>query len=238
MAAPVYAPEFVEWVLAQRMSKRAELARDILLERGTVTTAELSQLGYDHPPRAIGDLKDAGITVLSKLINVDGRRMSQYTLVDVQGGTEAIRRQLPKKFREDLYELFDYRCAVCGGDYSARELQTDHRIPFRIAGDPEVLDGQDFMPLCGSDNRAKSWTCEHCPNWTLKDPNMCRTCYWASPDAYEHIAGVPERRLGLAMQGEDVPMFDRIRELAAEDGVEVGSWVEERLRHLLSEYDD
>jgi 5-methylcytosine-specific restriction endonuclease McrA len=235
VASADYSPEFVAWVLAQKMSKRAVRARDILLERGTVTTADLNALGYDHPPRAIGDLKDAGITLVREMVTVDGRRMAQYRLLDTLGGDEAIRRQLPKKFREALYDAHDHQCAVCGGRFTARELQTDHRIPFRIAGDPDTLDTAAFMPICGSDNRAKSWTCEHCVNWTKRDPEMCRDCYWASPDDYRHIAGEPERRLVVALRGPDVRLFDHISAQAQDRGVSVGEWVVIRLREIADE---
>jgi hypothetical protein len=217
------------------MSKRAEAARDILLERGTVTTAELNGLGYDHPPRAIGDLKDAGVTVSTRMISVDGRRMAQYSLVDTVGSTERNRKQLPKKFREALYQQHVYRCAICGGRYTGRELQVDHRIPFRISGDPDVLTLDSFMPLCGSDNRAKSWTCEHCPNWLARDPDMCRTFYWANPDEYAHIAGEEERRLIMAIQGTEVAIFDRIKEAAEADDQSPGDWVQRRLSRLIDE---
>lgn len=215
------------------MSKRAETARDILLERGVVTTAELNQLGYDHPPRAIGDLRDAGVTVIRKMISVGGRRMAQYSLVDTKGSMERGRIPLPKRFREALYDEYHYRCAICGGTYTSRELQADHRVPFRISGDPKVLALDDFMPLCGSDNRAKSWTCEHCVNWERKDTSMCRTCYWASPDEYSHIAGVAERRLILAIRGDDVVTFDSIKAAADAAGISLGEWVLQRFARLL-----
>ena len=215
------------------MSRRAETALDILLERGTVTTAELNELGYDHPPRAIGDLKDAGVTIVRTMVTVEGRRMAQYTLVDTTGGSERVRRQLPKRFREQVFSEHAYRCAVCGGQFTSRELQLDHRIPFRIAGDPDELAVEDFMPLCGSDNRGKSWTCEGCVNWTRKDPDMCITCYWANPRSYRHIAGVEERRVIMAIRGEDVAIADRIGELAASEGATSGEWIQSRLSYLL-----
>jgi len=223
------------WIKAQPMSKRAATARDIMLERGTVTTSELKDLGYDHPPRVIGDLRDAGVTVITKRISISGKRIGQYTLVDTIGSSERNRKQLPKKFREELYRRYSHHCAICGGEYSSRELQVDHRIPFRISGDPQNLVFEDFMPLCGSDNRAKSWTCEHCSNWQMKNPNMCSSCYWASPDQYLHIAGREERRLVLAIQGDDVSMFDRIREAAEATGLSPGKWVQRRLPYLADE---
>jgi 5-methylcytosine-specific restriction endonuclease McrA len=218
------------------MSKRAEAALQILLERGMVTTAELNQLGYDHPPRAIGDLKDAGVTIAKTMVTVEGRRMAQYTLVDTVGGSESIRRQLPKKFREQVFSGHSYRCAVCGGRFTSRELQLDHRIPFRIAGDPQELAVEDFMPLCGSDNRGKSWTCENCTNWTAKDPNLCATCYWADPQSYRHIAGVEERRIIIAVRGKGITVVDGIGELAAREGITPGEWVQSRLGYLLDNH--
>jgi hypothetical protein len=217
------------------MPKRAAAARDMLLKHGTVTTAELNDLGYDHPPRAIADLKDVGVTVTKRMIQVNGRRMAQYSLVDTIGSTERNRKNLPKKFREALYLQYDYRCAICGGHYTARELQVDHRIPFRISGDPDVPAPENFMPLCGSDNRAKSWTCEHCTNGLVKDPDMCSDCYWASPDEYTHIAGQEERRLIMAIQGREVAIFDRINEAAEADGLSPGDWVQQRLSRLIDD---
>ena len=215
------------------MSKRAQTGLEIVLARGTVTTAELNQLGYDHPPRVIGDLKDAGVTVLRSLVTVEGRRMAQYTLVDTVGSSESTRRQLPKKFREQVFSEHDYRCAVCGGQFTSRELQLDHRIPFRIAGDPDDLMVDNFMPLCGSDNRGKSWTCESCANWNKRDQDMCTTCYWANPRSYRHIAGIEERRVVIAVRGEGVTIVDHIEELAAGESMTPGEWIQKRLGYLL-----
>ncbi|AUI68090.1 hypothetical protein AL038_18250 [Beggiatoa leptomitoformis] len=59
--------------------------------------------------------------------------------------------------------------------FEARYLQVDHRVPYEVSGN--IVDKQDiehFMPLCGSCNRAKSWSCEHCDNWkTEKSPSLC-----------------------------------------------------------------
>ena len=79
----------------------------------------------------------------------------------------------------------------------------DHRIPFRVGGDPEEWSDDTVMLLCASDNRAKSWTCENCPNWETRDLDICASCYWSHPDgAYEHVAGERQRRLVLTWQGE------------------------------------
>jgi hypothetical protein len=61
VSSAYYSDEFAAWVRGRRVSGRAEKARELLLAHGTVTTGDLAALGYDHPPRAIADLKDAGI---------------------------------------------------------------------------------------------------------------------------------------------------------------------------------
>ena len=114
-------------------------------------------------------------------------------------------------------------------EYSGRILQPDHRVPFRIGGDPDEWKSQYFMPLCGSDNRAKSWSCETCPNWTARDPATCASCYWASPDSYEHVATVPERRVSLVVRSvSEIDEFDRLAKEAMEQGVALPELLSER----------
>lgn len=77
-------------------------------------------------------------------------------------------------------------------------LQVDHRVPYEIAGEPRQVNPDEFMLLCGSANRAKSWSCEHCDNWRqLKRRDVCASCYWAFPEDYQHVAMNPRRRLDL-----------------------------------------
>lgn len=194
-----------------------------MIDNGFVTTADLSEMGYEHPPRAVADIKDAGIRVERKMVVVDGRRMAQYALA-VEVGDESMsgRRQLPKSFRDALFEKWQYRCAMCQGEFTSRELQADHRIPFRLSGESLTLDPADFMPLCPSCNRAKSWSCEGCTNWNERLVSMCRKCLWASPDGYTHIAGRPERRLDIAWTGHaEVHAYDRLAIRAQSDNVSI-----------------
>ncbi|WP_407938813.1 HNH endonuclease [Micromonospora rubida] len=125
------------------------------------------------------------------------------------------RRLLPRAFRESLYARWSYRCAVCNGKFTSRELQTDHRIPYRVSGESLEHISNDFMPLCPSCNRAKSWSCENCPNWENRVPSECETCLWGSPENYSHIATIPERRLHLSWSGNtEVGHFDRLSDRA------------------------
>lgn len=73
----------------------------------------------------------------------------------------------------------------------------------------------DYMLLCATCNRAKSWSCEQCKNWLEdRDPTMCATCYWAQPTAYTHVAMQPERRLTLIWQAADVEQYNQLRRAA------------------------
>ncbi len=91
--------------------------------------------------------------------------------------------------------------------HSRKAIQIDHRVPFEVDGEPE-LQPENFMLLCGSANRAKSWSCEHCQNWNnLKDKSICLSCYWAYPESYSHIAMRQVRRIDLLWQGKEVEIY-------------------------------
>jgi hypothetical protein len=65
-------------------------------------------------------------------------------------------------------------------------------------------DPADYMLLCGSCQRAKSWSCEHCDNWReARQPEICKKCYWAYPEKYTHIALQDHRRLDIVWLGEE-----------------------------------
>ncbi|WP_369122544.1 HNH endonuclease [Micromonospora craterilacus] len=136
------------------------------------------------------------------------------------------RRILPKAFKENLCEHWSYRCAVCNGRFTTRELQADHRVPYRVSGESLELIPEDFMPLCPSCNRAKSWACENCPNWERRVAAECKTCLWGSPQSYLHIAMVPERRLHLSWSGEDeVAEFDQLSARASAENATIAQLV-------------
>lgn len=201
------------------MSKRARAALKIMLERGTVTTKVLQdKYGLDHPPRAIRDLKDAGVLVGSRRVRDSGKTISEYFLEDPSAPSRggAPRNPIRKVDKERIIAEFDGKCAVCG-THSSR-LQLDHRIPFAIAGDPSEWTRETAMPLCPSDNRAKSWACEHCPNWVNRDADLCLGCMWCRPEDYDHISMVPERRLVItAHTEEDVDTLRWVEDRAADE---------------------
>jgi hypothetical protein len=171
-------------------AKRAKTVIDHILENGYITTDQLHDIyGYDHPPRAIRDVREQGIPILRFTVKgKNNRKIAAYQFGDpaqMRNGILDGRKTFSKKFKEELLELYDSKCAICVSKFESRYLQIDHCIPFEIAGETE----KTFMLLCGSCNRVKSWSCEHCSNQMKeKDIELCRHCYWANPEHYSHIA--------------------------------------------------
>ncbi|MDV7992076.1 HNH endonuclease signature motif containing protein [Rhodococcus sp. IEGM 1374] len=223
--------QYVEWLSGLKVSKRAVAARDYLIQNVTVTTEKLAEMGYDHPPRIIADLKEAGVTLDKTTVKSStGKNIAQYFLVEKITDGRAKRIAIPKKFREDLNAAYDHRCAICTGQFEGRELQADHRVPFFVGGDKPILDQADYMPLCASDNRSKSWSCEHCENFEIKDVDTCVSCFWAHPEQYSHVAMRDERRINLTFQGDDVEVVDHLKSKAESAGLSVEQLAKQRLR--------
>lgn len=220
-------------LLAGVTGKRPRTVIDHILKNGYITTEELKNTyGYNHPPRAVRDVREAGVPIETiRVVGSDGRKIAAYTFGDpskIIAGRLNGRVVIPKEFKQRLCAEHDSRCGVCCGPYDERYLQADHRIPYEVAGDQsyETWALEDFMPLCGSCNRAKSWSCEQCANWLgAKDPDVCRTCYWAHPEKYEHIAGRDERRVVVVWQGDEIVFFDQIAEEANVAGVTTSDYL-------------
>jgi hypothetical protein len=213
-----YSEEFIAWITALPMSARARRARDHLLEFGSLTTEELANMGYDHAPSAVRDLRDAGATIArSNVKSSTGKTIRRYTLVEEFTTGRAGRVGIPKKFREKLNKEFGNKCGICDGLFEDRELQADHRVPFLIGGDKSELRLEDYMPLCASDNRSKSWSCEHCPNLDARDESICGTCFWAFPLSHTHVATREERRLSITFQGPEIKTYESLKAQAAHE---------------------
>ena len=75
-------------------------------------------------------------------------------------------------------------------------------------------DIEQYMLLCPSANRAKSWTCEHCVNWTKKEPAFCVKCYWAHPEDYAHVAGKQQKAICVVFTGDEIQDYNRLIEIA------------------------
>ena len=90
-------------VIAEGKNKRAIAVLKALLDKGTISTDELQEMGYNHAPRAVGDVRDAGIPIITGSATSDksGRRMAVYSFGDpsqIQGGRVGGRSAFPKAF--------------------------------------------------------------------------------------------------------------------------------------------
>jgi hypothetical protein len=221
--------------------KRARIVVEHILRYGSITTDVLKEkYGYDHPPRAIKDVSDQGIPLVKTIVRKkDGKRMAEYRFGDldnITAGRVGGRANFPKAFKAALIAAQGQRCALCNAPFEPRYLQIDHRIPYVVAGDgaSSDLNVKDYMLVCGSCNRAKSWSCEDCPNGVVgKDPNVCAVCYWASPLNYLHVATLDIRRLDLTWTRDEVPDFDAAKAKAGTNEDAMPKFVKDAVRRAI-----
>jgi hypothetical protein len=204
-------------------AKRPKTIIDHILKHGQITTEEIKNIyGYNHPPRAVRDVREHGIPIETlRVTGSDGRKIAAYRFGDpnnMRFSKLSGRTALSKTTKDFLINKYGCRCFIYLEELDDKELQIDHRIPFEIVGDniSGELDPDDFMLLSASANRAKSWACEHCANWiNIKNSDICLDCYWAYPDNYSHIAMHKLRRVDILWQGDtEVEQYELLKEKA------------------------
>jgi len=226
-------------------AKRAKTVIDHILKHGYITTEELArEYGYDHPPRAARDVREQGIPLETfRIKGTHGRSIGAYKFGDpakIRRGVLSGRKAWPKNLKDTLVATYGSRCGVCWTEYEPRYLQIDHRVPYEVVGDVAgELDASDFMLLCSSCNRAKSWSCEHCRNWKKDHAvSVCQTCYWATPENYAHVALRLIRRLDVTWSGDEVPDYDQLVELSKHARKKLPDFVKHLLHDVLEKPPD
>lgn len=221
----------------QIKAKRAKIVIDHILRHGFITTEDLKDIyKYDHPPRAIRDVRESGVPLITHQLQSGktGRTIAAYTFGDprnIQRGRIGGRKIFPKKFKEELLDMYGSRDAFTQEKLEPRYLQIDHRIPYQIRGDGDELDVHDFMLIDASSQRAKSWSCESCDNFKSKQlVELCQTCFWASPEKYTHIALEEKRRLEITWSGSEADEFDAISRRCESQGMEIREYIKALLR--------
>ncbi len=96
-----------------------------------------------------------------------------------------------------------------------------------------MMDLESFMLLSPSANRDKSWACEHCVNWIDKNVDMCKKCYYAYPENYEHIAGKKEKRLNIIFRDKDMQLYENLVKQAESHGISY----EDEAKRIISYYE-
>lgn len=114
------------------------------------------------------DVKEHGIPIeRTTVTGSSGRKIAAYRSAD--SSTVKVRRfdgrtGLSKQIKDALIANYGCRCFVYLEKMPEAALQIDHRIPYEVGGEPDIMSPDDFMLLGGSANRAKSWSCQHCDN--------------------------------------------------------------------------
>jgi hypothetical protein len=233
-----YSQEFLD-LLKSVTAKRPRTVIDHILQYGFITTEDLkNKYGYNHPPRAVRDVKEYGIPIeMYRVEGSDGRKIAAYRFGEFS--PEMMHRisgrtALSKKIKEDLIALHGAKCFIYNEIMDENDLQIDHRVPFEVGGDfVGEQEPEYYMLLSPSANRLKSWACEKCSNWNNeKDKEICLTCYWAYPENYSHIAQTPIRRLDIIWQGEEISVYETLKKQAQNEKSEI----KDIIKKLLEKY--
>lgn len=213
-------PEFYAACIAVT-SKRPRTVIRHVLTHGFITTEELSELySYDHPPRAVRDVRENGIPLETYYVTSKktGRKIAAYRFdaTKAVAGRVGGRKAFSKQFKDKLIDAYGTRSALTNEPLESRYLQIDHRIPYEVAGNTNAESVESYMLLDASAQRAKSWSCEHCKNFiSIKDPSICGGCFWAFPENYTHVAMHEERRLDVVWTSEETMHYDQFLAHAA-----------------------
>jgi hypothetical protein len=231
-----YPKDFLD-LLNSVKAKRPRTIIQHILKYGFITSQEIKdKYGYNHPPRAVRDIREHGIPLVTyRIEGTDGRSIAAYKFANPDQAKNKLlksagRNVLSKALKQALIEKYGSKCFVYFEPLNENLLQIDHRIPYEIAGEKDEQDFELYMLLSPSANRAKSWTCEHCKNWEQKDTGFCVKCFWAYPENYEHIAGKQQRIITVVFTDNEIEDYKRLVETS---GIEEAQRI---IKELIHEY--
>lgn len=221
-----YSKNTITKLMAITDKRPATVIRHIL-KYGYITSEELESLyGYKHPPRAIRDVRERGVNIETyRVKSEEGKTIGAYrfgnpVFSENRALKTAGRTALSQTLKKALIDKYGSVCFIYHQPMEERLLQIDHRIPYEIGGEQPKMDIDCYMLLSPSANRAKSWTCEHCLNWEMKDMSFCKDCFWAYPENYSHIAGRKQRRIVVTFTDNEIEDYNRLIELVGKDEAE------------------
>ncbi|NKI73634.1 HNH endonuclease [Dickeya sp. CFBP 2040] len=216
-------------------SSRAIFVINHIVQYGSINSEQIRNAGFVHGARAVGDVRDNGVPLITRNIkSSDNRTIAEYIFgpaSDIKKHKFGGRINFPHSLKGKLIERDGLFCSISKQPLPAYELQIDHRVPYYISGDiAGERNSEDFMLLSKSMQRSKSWDCEHCEN--LKnyfDLNICKTCYWATPENYTHVAMRTQRSINLTWEGKEVKDFDSLYK----ESVNIGCSPQELIKAII-----
>lgn len=238
--SPKYPKEFLKLCKSVK-AKRPKTVIDHILKYGQITTRELKdKYGYNHPPRAIRDVRENGIPLETfRVRGADERMIAAYRFGSFDSSNLrklSGRTALSKEIKKYLIEKYGCRCSIYLEEMKENELQIDHRVPYEVGGESEggERNPEDFMLLSGSANRAKSWSCEHCENWNkTRKKELCLSCYWSYPENYSHIALKQIRRVDLIWQDKEVAKYEALKDDAKRSRRTIPKYVKKLIENAM-----
>lgn len=221
-----YPKEFIDF-LNSITAKRPHTVIQHILEHGFITSEDLKNTyGYDHPPRAVRDVREQGVPIVTyRVSGSNGRSIAAYTFGNPNEVSNNLsktygRTVLSKVLKQALIEKYGSKCFVYLENMNESILQIDHRVPYEIDSGQNNHDIEVFMLLSPSANRAKSWTCEHCNNWIHKDKAFCIRCFWAHPEDYDHVAGKYEKIISVVFTGDEIEDYNKLIKISGKDNAQ------------------
>jgi hypothetical protein len=221
-----YPKKFLDY-LSSITAKRPQTVIQHILKHGFITSEELKNTyGYNHPPRAVRDVREYGIPIVTyRIKDRNGRSIAAYKFGNTSETLNGLsktygRTVLAKTLKQALIEKYGSKCFVYLETMKETILQIDHRVPYEIDGEQDNRDMDVFMLLSPSANRAKSWTCEHCTNWSKKNKAFCIRCFWAYPEDYDHVAGNYEKIISIIFTGNEIEDYNKLIQISGTDNAQ------------------
>ena len=152
--------EFLDY-LHSITAKRPRTVIEHILRHGHITSEELKEIyGYNHPPRAIRDVRELNIPIVTyRIRGKDGRSIAAYKLGTPGSAADTLskssgRTALSKSLKKALINKYGSKCFIYLETMDESFLQVDHRIPYEIGGEQDERDVDCYMLLSPSANRA------------------------------------------------------------------------------------
>lgn len=135
-----YSKEFLD-LLESVTAKRPRTVIQHILQHGYITSQELKDLyGYNHPPRAIRDVREYGIPLVTyRVTGIDGRKIAAYKFGNPEDAKNTLskaagRTILSKALKQALIEKYGAKCFIYLEEMDEAKLQVDHRIHMKLVG--------------------------------------------------------------------------------------------------------
>lgn len=135
-------PQRILGAIGECDSQETQNGNSAYIKNGYITSEELKDVyGYNHPPRAVRDVREYGIPLVTyRVQGSDGRKIAAYKFGDPHEVQNALsktagRTVLSKALKQALIEKYGARCFIYLEEMDESKLQVDHRVPYEIGGE-------------------------------------------------------------------------------------------------------